>query len=536
MAPPPIILADKAYIPRKQVKIARVKKHYERHVYNEKRCAKCDNKPDRFNDICAQCPHHLAFIKTWQKEEIKGKPYIGLPVGDADGIFNNLGIDINNASVKDIRSAVPMSVADDIRFTGKLYDGTQVINKIKTANQRKIIKRFWKRKRGLIEAAPRTGKTAMAVRLITAFKLRTIVFAHERELLKQFLRAVRKFTNIKALEAQTGRKLVGIVQHERDWKENWDIVLVNYQKFISDKGRLRIRKHVHQKFGLSIVDEVHRANAFAYSKVINFIDAKYRMGLTATTERKDGLEFVVQQIMGPVVAKSTVKAMTPSVSIHVTNLKPKYEWKGMTAYVKAVSWAAEHKDRNKMLVRQVFRDLRENPKHCVILPVMRVGQAKFLARMINKQARFNNENRDENWPDDLAMPLYDGVDRDEVFRKARDGSETRVVVSIIKMCKEGTDVPTWTHMYLQFPMNNAPMFYQLYQRICTPYEGKPDPVLRMYIDDFGLSKGCFTGTWFGGVKKYGINVSEVEEGKAQAVIQSNKKPGRYGGPPLKSIW
>ena len=521
-----IIVADQVYIPKADVKLSTVKKHYERHLYTESVCKKCDNKPDRFNDICATCPAYNGFYKTWRAETIKGRDYIGVPKGNWRQIKENLGIDLHEEEIDDRRSDV--KAKHPLTFTKKLYNGTEIINGVQQANQVGVIRQFWKFKNGLILARPRTGKTVIAVRLICLFKRRTIVIAHERELLRQFIRTVRQFTDIKDVEKSTGRKLVGIIQKESDWDENWDVVLCTYQKFIrNETGLKRLNKHVRKKFGLFIIDEIHRANALTYSKLVTRIDCKYNFGLTATVDRKDNAQFLVEQSMGDVVASVDNRAMNPEVKLHYTKLLPKYEWKGRSGYTKHCMWTSEHKERNILIVRQIFKDLRENPNHCIVIPVLFVAHAKLLVRMINKQARINNEKRDEKWSHELARELLGSPgqsarEQDATLKAARAGTDTRVIVATRKKVAEGTDVMRWTHMYMQFPVNNAPQFYQMTQRICTAYEGKPKPILRMWVDGFGLSLGCFAATWANGVIKQKYDVSEATRKQAYLLINLKK--------------
>jgi intein/homing endonuclease len=385
--------------------------------------------------------------------------------------------------------------------------------------------------------------TVMATRLICAFKRRTLFLVHEKELAKQALRTVRSFTNVKELEAQTGRKIVGILQKPSDWNENWDIMFSTYQKFITTAGRKLVRKHIHGKFGLLIVDEVHRANANAFSNLINFIDTRYGMGLTATNKRKDQLEFIVEQLIGPTVVETEAEGLVPTVKVHYTGFAPKQEWRGMTAYVNACSWLATHKARNILLINQIFRDLRDNPKNCIVVPVMRVEHAKYLVKLINKQGQYNNEHKKEKWSKNLAIAYIGASDKTKVMQAAREGTKTRVTIAIRTKVQEGIDVIPWNIEYLQFPINNETNFYQMTQRICTAAEDKPPPLLRIFVDDFGLSLGCFKSTWFGSVLKLKYKVTQEEFEKAKEIINMPSKSARkgntgYGGPheSIKANW
>lgn len=480
-----------------------IRANFERRLYNEKACSGCENKPLRFNDICAACKHYQGHFILWSKKvSKKGKKFVALPAGN---VFNSLvgaGLDPHAVKIVDKRSDIkakhPLTFVGKLR-TGKIVDGT------KTANQKRIVAQYLKKGkgRGMIEARARTGKTVMAVYLICKLKRRTLVVAHDTELLRQFYRTLRNNTNLAAVEAKLGRKVAGIIETPKELVNNkWDIVLCTYQSFIRERtGDVRVNKYLRSKFGHVIVDEAHLANAACYSRFINRLDFRRRTGLTATVARKDRLEFLVKNIIGPVVVEAHSGGMTPVVKVTSTKFTtPNY--RGLAGYTKTVSALSNITERNAMLVKQAFKDLRSNPKHCILIPVTTIKHAKLLVHMINRQAEYNNDHRGENWDEKLALGYFDKCvpDRDEVLKRIRKGTRTRIIVAIRQLCKLGLDILPLTHIYMQFPMNNAADFYQMTQRVLTPYKDKPQPIVHMYVDDTDLSRGCFVASWNNGVR------------------------------------
>lgn len=229
-------------------------------------------------------------------------------------------------------------------------------------------------------------------------------------------------------------------------------------------------------------------------------------------------EFLVEQIVGPVAAKSETRGVTPRVEIHETGVSSNHAYKGQAGFVYANNFLANNIERNKLLARQVFKDLRENKKHCIVIPVLRIKQAVDLARMINAQAQYNNRIKDEKWPEKLALAYHRNTDEQEVLKQARLGKRTRVVIAIVKKVAEGTDVPAWTHIYIQHPIANKTNFYQLTQRIMTAVDDKPEPVIRYFVDNIGLSLGCFTFTFFNCILPFKYFVSAEVKEKAFRII------------------
>lgn len=519
---PRIYVADRVYVPATHVSAQKVDKHYDRRMFNEKGCQRCHVFLDgeRFCDLCAVCDNYKGRFKTAELVHHKDQDYFALPAGDFDDIQQNLDLDFSQFEIKDLRKIYP--ARDKLKFTGKLRDGTELINGSKTANQIKILSDYRKNGgRGIIMAPARTGKTLLAAEDYCYDNERTLYLVHNRPLLKQFYRTMLKFTNLREMRQKTGRKIVGIVETEKDLQEDWDLMLVNYQKFITTKGIKRIKKHLSNRFSKLNVDEVHRSGAAAYTKFLNKLNIRRKIGYTATVKRKDMLDYLVSQVIGPVVAKGKVLTTPPTIQIIRTGFKMKHEPRGRAAYTYINKAISENRARNILLLKHIFADLRENPKNSIVIPAMLRRQVFQLTSMVNRQAQFNNANRGENWPATLAMPYLAGVNTEEVLQNARNG-DTRVVVAMRSMMKEGLDVPLWNLMYLQIPIANYSDTYQTTQRVCTPYEGKPPSFVKMFVDDIGLCLGCFGVTWKDMLKMKYIADNDTKS-VAEQLMSSRKK-------------
>jgi superfamily II DNA or RNA helicase len=518
---PTAFLIDKLYLPVETVKENLVVKNFDLRIFAQDMCDKCPifKNGERFCDMCSTCDGYKGRFKTYKDAVIRGKEYFGIPSGDLELVQEQLNIDLADYDLIDKRSDV--LAKHPLKFTGKLRNGSEVINGTRVTNQVGLIQDFFEIKRGIIESPARSGKTVNAVYIICKYKRRTLFIAHEYQLLRQAYRTILDFTNIAQVRRESGKKIAGIITCEADWNENWDIVLCTYQQFITERGFARIRKYLINKFGLMCLDEAHRSAAEAYSNFINKLDMKYKFALTATPTRKDKKHIIMHQILGPVVSISKLTGVIPDTKIVYTGFKSKYDWKGRAAYNYANRWLSEKKERNKLIIKNIFDDLRANSKHSIIIPVMFIDHVKHLVKLINDQARYNNENKEEKWPIPLAMKYYRESDTTSILKKARSG-EIRVVVAIRSKVKDGIDVPRWSIQYLTVPMNNNEDFYQMTQRICTPMEGKPNPILKIFVDEIGLSRGCFRPTYLNGVVKLKYKIDE--ENKKIATKLLSRKP------------
>lgn len=514
---PKILIANRVFIPVDQTKERRLQRHYEHHCFVEQSCKKCPlyNKGIQRPGVlilrhgenqkvldCENCNWgaYTGFFKSWSRVTIKGNDYYAVPSGDLQAVKSNLKVSFKGAV--DLRCNIRAKYR--LRFTKKLFTGKEMRNGKPAANQVQIAKDFLNSpgRTGVIKAKPRAGKTAVMTYLICKLGKQSAIFAHEKLLLNQFYKTFHNFTNVKEMEHLTGKKLVVIIRKEKDFITYKDapVWLINYQKLISELGLKRVIAYLVKKRAVIGVDEIHRSASLKYIGLLNKLDPKHKIGVTATDNRKDGKYVLVLETLGHVVAESSVEAMTPKVFLFKTEHEPPRQWRGKMAYGKATRWLADNKDRNIGIIRQVFADLRKNKLHSIVIPVMGVAHAKLLTRLINKQAAFNNREKGEDWPEPLAEMLWGKLkddQKEELLDRARS-YKIRVVVAIVKFVRDGIDVPAWTHQYVLFPGSNAENAFQSTQRICTPFEGKPTPIIRLWNDPVDILINCVKNTYVDG--------------------------------------
>lgn len=329
--------------------------------------------------------------------------------------------------------------------------------------------------------------TALATYLTCSLKRKTLVVAHQEELLKQFRGNFVRLTNVKKIEKKLGHKIVGIARTKEDFKK-FSVCLITYQSFIHALGKSKIKKWLLGKFGFVIVDEAHLCSASAFSQFLINLDCKYRLGLSATTERKDGLEFIAFSVLGPIVARSFSTALVPNIIVHKTGV---YAKKDYTAWVYAMKFLCYNEERNKQIVRMIFKYLREG-RNILIATDFR-QHVDLLVKAINKQAKINNFKRNEKWPKHCAVPFMAGTNRDAILKNAQEGVH-KVTVAIRGMVKHGLDISAWDTVISAIPTNNPALFYQLSCRGCTPHRDgseKNTPLVVVLVDGIGASIGCF---------------------------------------------
>ncbi|MFC8502484.1 DUF3427 domain-containing protein [Pedococcus sp. NPDC057267] len=139
------------------------------------------------------------------------------------------------------------------------------------------------RHRNLVVAATGTGKTVIAAldyrRLAAEAPTlpRLLFVAHRREILQQSLRTYREVLN----NADFGELYVGGARPER-----WEHVFASVQSLTA----YDVRTIPPGSFQVVVVDEFHHAQASTYRRILDHLNPRELLGLTATPERGDGLD------------------------------------------------------------------------------------------------------------------------------------------------------------------------------------------------------------------------------------------------------
>ncbi len=477
-----IIIRDKIYVPVRLIDADAVAEHYTRRLYDDRACAKCEYRQDRHSYLCDTCEAYLDKVRLFSRKDIGGKHYLGLPIGDKRNFTKVTGLDFEGLRIRDRRVLAPFDYR--IKFLATLRD-----------YQEPVVTKFLKKKYGLLEAPPRTGKTLMMLYICLELGQRTVILADQYEFLRQFEYHITghaksdtpKCTNLPELQDKYGVKLFGMPKTDEDFK-NFQFFLMTYQQFLSEvRGKDRFRK-LARNVGTLAIDEVHSAAASEYSKVLSMFPSRYKFGVTATVNRKDGRQFIIKNILGPVVAKSSREALTPVVYVHKTKFVPRSAYNnGRRSWVFAMQALARDKGRNKMIVDQIIRDLKAG--HNIVIPVLFKKHVFELQDMINKA-----------WGSKIC-DVFIGVqgakgkaERENILDRAKRG-RTRVVVGIRRILQRGLNVPAWSCIYEIAPISNKPNFKQESTRICTPMEGKNQPIIRLFYDmELGQSIGCARNT------------------------------------------
>jgi superfamily II DNA or RNA helicase len=168
------------------------------------------------------------------------------------------------------------------------------------SEQTDAVRRLIEEDTGVLIAPPGLGKTVIAWAAIASRATSTLVLVDRKALADQWRDRLQKHLEFKCGQIGGGRsKTTGII----------DIALL---------PTLARRDHIEALtagYGFVVADECHHIAASAFFHVLNRIPAKYWLGLTATPERRDGLEDLIYHQLGShhVTLEGPTAGQLPSV-------------------------------------------------------------------------------------------------------------------------------------------------------------------------------------------------------------------------------
>lgn len=177
---------------------------------------------------------------------------------------------------------------DDARKYDELAHGVLVHREPRPYQSEALV--AWRKAqgRGVVVLPTGAGKTQVATMAIDDKKRSTLVVAPTLELVRQWYDVLRATFGVPV-------GIVGGGEHTV-----LPITVTTY-----DSAHLHM-EHFGAKFGLVVFDECHHLPSPSYALAARLCLAPFRLGLTATPERSDGMDAAFDQLVGPTVYRREI--------------------------------------------------------------------------------------------------------------------------------------------------------------------------------------------------------------------------------------
>ncbi len=199
------------------------------------------------------------------------------------------------------------------------------------------------------------GKTAVGLAVASRIGLRTLIVVDQINLADQW-----KQEAIDLLGMNPNH--VAIVQGKGGFNMTAPICIATVQSI--KKGTALYPKKFYESFGFWIFDEVHIMGAETFSQAFKYCYAAFRLGLTATHERKDGSDKVYKWFLGAPRVKAEGKSMHLKAFVHNYSNGGRYPYGNNL--VMHINQLSKDKNRNKLIANLVLQAYN-NGRHILVI-------------------------------------------------------------------------------------------------------------------------------------------------------------------------
>jgi superfamily II DNA or RNA helicase len=226
-------------------------------------------------------------------------------------------------------------------------------------------------------------------------------------------------------------------------------------------------------FGLVILDEAHHAASVTFRSIIDRCPARYRLGLTATPDREDGLTPLLELHFGPPLKVVTQRELVAAgvlarAEVVLVPTRFTYPYRTPVDYAPMLAQLAGDDARNGLIVSAVSREAEAG--HVCLVLTGRVEHCERLAALL----------RAEGVRAAALTGSTKPAERTRLLSDARAGALSVLVAT--SLADEGLDLPRLSRAFLVFPGRAHGRTVQRIGRIMRPHPEKRDAVLFDFVD------------------------------------------------------
>lgn len=244
------------------------------------------------------------------------------------------------------------------------------------------------------------------------------------------------------------------------------------------------------EFGCVVVDECHRAvgsptKAMQFYRVLSSLSARYKIGLTATPKRGDGLSRMMFALIGDVVhevSREEVAGTTCPVEVRQIETGYAPDMNMALCGDGTVNFAGlvddmTHNERRLKAVLSVIKEIPEGNPALVL--ANRVEYLQRLSQQCGKKSMCLSG---------MGTSKKARQDRKDALASLNAG-EIDCLFATYQLAKEGLDVPNLRYVVFTTPEKDEATVIQAAGRVARKADGKDKGTVIDLVDDFGMLYG-----------------------------------------------
>lgn len=347
--------------------------------------------------------------------------------------------------------------------------------------QQKAVDEALKRKNGVLVMPCGSGKTQSGLEFISRIGGKALWLTHTADLLNQSRKRAESVLGYVGTGTITGGKVnigngitFATIQTMAkidlsQYKDAWDIIVVDECQHCCGSP----------------------TKVTQFYKVISSLSARYKIGLTATPKRADGLERGMFALLGSViyeVPREEVANTTCPVKVMQVNTGwyPDYDCvllgDGTIDYHKVVDNMTQDDERFEKVI-ETIADIPQGEPTIVL-----ANRVVYLQRLEEEY-----DKRHGGFEPSICLSNLGTSEKDRRLRKnslsALNDGEIDCIFATYQLAKEGLDVPNLRYLVLATPEKDETTVIQSVGRVGRKAEGKEYGTVIDFIDDFGMYKG-----------------------------------------------